>query len=372
MNSNRTSRILAGACAVALVAALGWRWLVASPAANADGATAPPRSPGASVAGVAPAPSAAASGASPMLKSTPVQTAEDPRCIIRSAPSPAVVDAGTTDESPVGSSTGTPMDAAREDMLQRLRASSDPYANAVAVWLDVAPGDDARRAARDRQLAAMAASTRDPRLYALALRACWHRPGHECQALSARRWSELEPDNAMPWLLMLDEAVLQKDESGVHEALYHATHARRLAERAQAPVQAIVDAATDDPGSLVAARSMAIEAIGLSAAEVGPIGYTACRAATPADANIWQQCTALVDLLEHRSDSFYARTVGAAIDKRLTGNAEPAKQVAAQMAQLMALDLASSSSCTDLRGKLSLMRRMAVEGEVAVARGPRP
>jgi hypothetical protein len=58
--------------------------------------------------------------------------------------------------------------------------------------------------------------------------------------------------------------------------------------------------------------------------------------------------------------------VGATIDKRQTGNTGPAERVAAQMRQLTALDLASSSSCADLRLKLSLMRRMAVDGEMAV------
>jgi len=78
----------------------------------------------------------------------------------------------------------------------------------------------------------------------------------------------------------------------------------------------------------------------------------------------------MVDLLEHRSDSLFVRMVGATIDKRQTGNTEPAKRIAAQMNQLTALDLASSSSCSDFRGKLSLMRHMAVDGEIAVLPAP--
>ena len=170
----------------------------------------------------------------------------------------------------------------------------------------------------------------------------------------------------MPWLMMMDEAALNQDISGLQEALYHATHAQHLAERAQAPLQAIVDVASDDPSSLVAARSLAIDAIGIAAAQVGPASVMACREATPRDANLWQECTAMVDLLEHRSDSLFARMVGATIDKHQTGNGAAATQVAAQMHQLTALDLASSSSCSDLHGKLSLMRRMAVDGEIAV------
>ena len=113
---------------------------------------------------------------------------------------------------------------------------------------------------------------------------------------------------------------------------------------------------------------MAVEAIGISAAQVGPVAYTACRQATSADANLWQQCTAMVDLMEHRSDSLIARLIGAGIDKRMTGNAKPGQQLAVQMDRFMKLDLASTSSCDDLRAKLAVMRRLAVEGEAAVAR----
>lgn len=258
--------------------------------------------------------------------------------------------------------------AARARLLARMSESLDPYTNAVAIWLDTGvDGDDGRLAQRRRRLAAVAASTRNPRLYALALRTCWSRPGLECHSLTPRRWSELEPDNAAPWMLMLDEAVANEDVSGIEEALFHITHARRLAERPLAPLQPIVDAATKDPESLAAAHAMAIEAIGLQAAQVSPIAYTACTRVTPAVANIWQQCVAMVDVLEHRSDTLMARSAGAAIERRLTGNAEPTREVAAQRDRLAAFELGSTSSCADLHAKLAVLRRMAVEGDVAVA-----
>ncbi len=362
-NLNRFAKGLVAVCLIVAVLVIGWYWMASKPA--------PAR--GVHAASLAPSPtdlrvaertdvSSSASGAP---NSVPGKIVEDPRCIIDTTPSPEVTDASPHDGPPAQTSATASADAPRERLMQALSTSADPYANAVAVWLDIGDGNDAR-SARERRLAAMAASTHDPRLYALALRTCWRRQSQECQSLSARRWSELEPDNAMPWLMMLDEAVLQQDISGFQEALYHAAHARHLAERAQAPLQAIVDVASDDPASLAAARSLAIEAIGIAAAQVGPATIMACREATPEDANSWQECTALLDLLEHRSDSLYSRMVGARIDQRLTGNGAPLAQVAAQMRQLTALDLASSASCPDLRGKLSLMRRMAVDGEMAV------
>ena len=316
----------------------------------------------------APPPSAAA----PRPALPPARVAEDPRCVTQE-PRPPVegdADTGTPAAAPAPAEVALAQ-ASRARLLARMKASADPYANAVAGWLDVGATDDAAHAAqRDRELASRAASTRDPRLYALALRTCWRKADRECASLSARRWSELDPGNALPWLMMLDEATARRDASGQQEAMFHVAHAQRLAERPMAPVQPIVDAAEDDPGSLAAARALAIDAIGISAAEVWPAGFRTCVQATPgADANFWQQCVQMVDLLEHRSDTLMARMMGASLDRRMTGNVEPGKMVSAQLARLMTLHLESSASCDDLRTKVSVLRRMAMEGEAAFAEG---
>jgi len=310
----------------------------------------------------------------PVAIQVPNHNADDPRCVIKEPPPPTLGDAGKEGEpSQAIAQSALPPDVARERILARMKSSADPYANAVAVWLDVNGDDDALRLSeRVRQLAAMAASTRDPRLYSLALRTCWRRTDHECESLSARRWAELDPGNAMPWMMMLDEATRREDVSGMQEALFHVTKSERLAERDMAPLQPIVDAASGDAESLLAARSMSMDAIGISAAQVGPIGFMACKRATPADANVWQQCVAMVDLLEHRSDSLLARMIGAAIDKTLTGNAEPGQQVVALMNQKMSLDLAASTGCEDLRAKLAFLRRMAIDGEVSASQSLGP
>jgi hypothetical protein len=298
-----------------------------------------------------------------MLAPAAIVRDDDPRCVAKSRPL-VLADDG----EPVGPPAASGQQVARARLLARLQASPEPYANAVAVWLAVPDGDDEADAAeRIRRLAAMASSTHDPRLYALALRSCWGRAKLTCQGLSARRWAELDPDNAMPWLLMLDEAGRHDDPSGVQEAMFHISQAPRLAEGNFAPLQPILDAASDDPDSLAAARALAIEAIGISAAQAGPVGYTLCRQATPANANTWQQCVAMSDLLARRSDSMQARLIGASIAQRLTGDPRPRAEAEAQMKRMLATTqgLDASTGCGDLRGKLALMRRMAVEGGVA-------
>ena len=343
---------------------LAWRAEPALPTPTVETVARAPAVPAQSV------PASRAGVDAPVPASAVAHLANDPRCVIKDTPPTTSADASADSNSPVPAPVVDPRaQASRARLLARLAGSADPYANAVALWLDVdVDSDENHLAERRRGLAAMAASSQDPGLYSLALRTCWRRLDHACQALSARRWSELDPDNAMPWMMMLDEAATRQDVSGVEEALFHVTHARRLAERPLAPLKPIVDAAGDDPESMVAARSLAIDAIGISAAQVAPIAYTACARATAADANLWQQCVAMVDVLEHRSDTLMARGAGARMDRRLTGNVEPGQRLSTQARALLALELAATSSCDDLRAKLAVMRRMAVEGEVAVAR----
>ena len=365
----RFSKAMLLAVAIAAIGAL-W-WLLTPPQRRQPDPVSPlaPAAPVVKGGMAASKPAAAGLVAAVVAASASAAQGDDAKCVVKPVPLPseAVADAEPQASQPVTRPPVVP-DPARAQILARLSSSSDPYANAVAVWLGIVdePDADAQRSAeRLRRLTAMAASTRDPRVYTLALRTCWGRAEQPCEGLSARRWAEIDPDNAMPWLMMMDDSGRRGDVSGLQEAMFHVTQSRRLAERDRAPLQPIIDMASGDPESLVAARALAVDAIGISAAQVGPIGYTACKGAPRGDANIWQQCVAMVDLLENRSDSLYARQVGASIDQRLTGNAKPGRRVAAQMRGLMTLDLASSSGCGDLRAKLALLRRMAIEGEVA-------
>ena len=361
----RPSKGMLAAAAAVLIAVLAWRAWHATPLEASLSPASEPAAAPARVPAVASTP--AAPGSAPLASRAVVAPADDPACIVKRPPLPTEADAGADSES---ASSAPPVDArvqaSRASLLARMRGSADPYANAVAVWLDVGDAED-HRAERTRQLSAMAASTRDPRVYALALRTCWSATGRTCESLSARRWSEIEPGNALPWLMLLDEAKARGDASGEQEAMFHVTQSRQLTEREQAPLQPIIDAASEDPESLAATRALAAEAMGIAVAQVWPQSVMACRGATPANANAWQQCGSMIDLMEHRSDSLLVRAIGATLDKRLTGNAKPLALLAAQRERLDALDIASSSSCIDLRAKLALMRRLAVEGEAGVA-----
>ncbi len=364
---NRKSWLIAAAAA----AIAGVVWLAMRPSLDAGrvatrpGESAPPpvHLPADARVGTAtPAPAAAASAP---------KHAADTLCIVKPPPALRIAKAATSGSPFVEVDAAPPPSAAllagRRRIEAALRASPDPYANAVAVWLAV-PGDEDREGhladERRGRLAALAADTRDPRLYALALRSCRRTTTPACASLNPRRWAELDPGNAMPWTFAMDDAAEHGDAAGVREALSHITASTRIAEGNEAPLVPLIDAASGDDADLAAALSLAADATALSAAQVGSASLTACRLATPAQADTWQQCLAMRDLLEHHSDSLMLRMTGASLDQRLSGSDAASKRVAAQVEQEAAAFPQSSTGCADLRRQLAALREAAIRGPV--------
>ena len=151
--------------------------------------------------------------------------------------------------------------------IQALNASPAPEAQALAAWWpSVTAGVDAaaalndrtaacanklpcerqafgqyvseRAAARDpgtQALAALAARSKHPAVYAMAVEACkehpWAagrpEPAH-CQLISLAQWAEVDADNAVPWLHLASQALQRQDEAAVAEALSRASRAQRV------------------------------------------------------------------------------------------------------------------------------------------------
>src|SRR5262249_3287708 len=94
--------------------------------------------------------------------------------------------------------------------------ASAAYAKAVAPALET--------------LARLGSTTRDPVAFVAAFRACQSllpdAPPGSCGSLTVDRWAQLEPDNALPWLLAARNARRMKDTSGFDNALRRASQAR--------------------------------------------------------------------------------------------------------------------------------------------------
>jgi hypothetical protein len=84
----------------------------------------------------------------------------------------------------------------------------------------------------------------------MALAACnrGREAAPHCARLSARRWAELDPSDARPWLSMLADAQQRKDTAGVDAALAEAASRPRLSRASfllEAQAVAVADALPD-------------------------------------------------------------------------------------------------------------------------------
>jgi hypothetical protein len=250
-----------------------------------------------------------------------------------------------------------------------LRSSPDPYANALAIWLNV-PRDDAEERGvpepeRRRELAAMAVSTTDPRIYAMAFHACRQSADDGCHALTARRWAELDPGNAMPWLYLRNEASERGDVSGQEEAWFHIAASARMDEGAFMPVPAIVAASQGSPGGTMAAYALSEVAIGIAAAQFVPVVTFECRKRAPMDANRMQQCVRIADLMFEHSDAPMDRMSGAVLTWRLTGDASRKQVAGAELQSWAERFKLPPLTCDEMRQQTSLLESVDTRGLLA-------
>jgi hypothetical protein len=368
MTLNQTSRTLLVVVAISVIAALGWRLASpsnAKPTAPAAVAHAETVAPNADPAVNGPTPRARLLAAEQQVRSTP-----DSACAM---PAPSVASGVDPDDPAVQAAFMRRPDVVGlvkgiRHIDDSLRASADPFTKAVALWLDVPRmGDDSEGipdGERQRLLATMAATTTDPRVYALAFRTCSGSSEAACQALSARRWAVLDPGNAVPWLFLLNDAERARDASGQQEAWFHVAAATRFDERAYSQMQPVLAAADDTPDNLRAAEVLSVMGIGIAAGQTiafGPL-LKGCRDAALADANRAQLCTKVADLMFDHSDTPITRQFGASMTRRLTGDNRRNDQVAEEMKFWIANDPVAPQGCAELHRQLDVLRSLSTRG----------
>ncbi|MGN6527022.1 MAG: hypothetical protein ACTHL8_11575 [Burkholderiaceae bacterium] len=255
-----------------------------------------------------------------------------------------------------------------------LRASADPFDRAVADWLDadetLAPPERTRRLVED------AMSTGDARVYALAFRTCQLHSdapaGGPCDALSARRWAEIDAGNALPWVYVFAQARQAGDLSAQQEAMTRMAAADRFEDRAFAPAGVVAERVPDEDDALAAGVDLSVRAMGMSAAEMAPISELtrACRQQAGGDPNLAQQCRAVAERMFDRSDTVLLRAVGGALYAQATG--DPSRRELAHEEQVAIASHWSPSTgvseCGSTRDLLRKLRREAKVGELQAIR----
>jgi hypothetical protein len=399
---SRKSRALRAAVIVAL-GVLAWCWLRSSGAGAAGGTAASANRPAAS------AGTTAADRARRAAAMALAQRPDDPWLRARSAHAASAANAASAtlarcggDEvaqygeqpepterdgmmvsgpPPLIKPAGPGYVAATQRIDASLRGSGDPYARAVADWLNV--GDAKSPDDRIAALVNDAASTRDPRVYSIAYHACrpfgvGATPAPACALLSARRWVALDPGNGVPWLAAFSDAHAQGDAEGQREALFHMASSTRWHE-GYADAPAVVGAQLqDDDASAAANFDLAVKAMTASLT-LWPSSLAAtCKDKAGGDADRAQQCVAIAHLMYDQADTIMDHMLGGAVYLQATGDpslreaahADYRRISAAVASAASAADTAASgvSGCADYRTLGKLFKRGSEIGELAALR----
>jgi hypothetical protein len=224
-------------------------------------------------------------------------------------------------------------------------------------------------------------TTADARIYALAFRACRSSStmadasapqAGSCAALSVRRWIELDPDNAAPWLFAFSQAVTAGDATGQQEALTHMASASRFDDRLYLPAGAVAAHASGEEDMLAADHDLSRQAFQKTVGLFDPVGplMQACRDKAGGDANRTQECEAIGDLMADHGDSLLLQVFGGALHFQATGDASRRDRYRAERTELSKhwSPATGMSECQVLRDDLKSIARSAQIGELAAAR----
>lgn len=234
----------------------------------------------------------------------------------------------------------------------------------------------ARLLMQDREGAALLAErSRDPLAYQLALKACrWHGEGApSCGRLNARRWAELDPSDARPWLRIIGEEEERKNAPGVEAALAQALASTRLSRGdylLEAQAVAVADAVPD----AAQLGHALVGAIGMDQTMPGmDMPLRACRADALKDSTRAEQCRTLAkwvlastrDLLEADLAQRLADRLG--VPREQQAHDATTLKAARDRSTTRAIENVVDTGCAGMRRAKQFSAERAASGDLAMA-----
>jgi hypothetical protein len=289
-----------------------------------------------------------------------------------------------TDPTAASSYIGARTEKAAQNWLSALLNNDDYRARAAGLFLEgkigvpqILPMTDQ---ARD-SLVQLAVGTADPAVYATALYACSAKFGGSaagsCGQISVDGWARLDPDNAVPWLLLAGKARDRHDDAVEAEAFGRAAKA----SMSDAYLYSMYTFAEPEmPSDLTPTQRsyLAVEVIGLEAATTNgefSVASKHCSAEAMGDSNVRQQCSSLAELWVTRGTTLLDFGMGTSIGARAGW---PARRVTDLRMELDALTQAivetgpasegDTWSCDTVQRGNAYVSRMARMGEIRAAR----
>ena len=191
--------------------------------------------------------------------------------------------------------------------LSALQNSDDLRARVAGLLLEgkVAGGDSLRPVTEQarNEVVQLAEGAGDPAVYAMALSMCDTSATTDadsaCRQLSLQRWARMDPDNAVPWLLLAGKARARQDSAAEADAFSHAATAHKIDSYSDS-VFAFAEPELPQDVTPLERSYLAIEVIGVEAAIRSPqysVASQHCSSDAMQDSNVRQQCNSLAELL---------------------------------------------------------------------------
>jgi len=273
----------------------------------------------------------------------------------------------------------------RNRWLATLLDSDDTRARAAGLLLQgkldtTGPMQPTTEQNRDA-LVQLAVGASDPAVYAMAVDACDTytdpAPSGSCQQITLQRWSALDADNALPWLLLASKAHAAKD-AATEGAAYDQAAGSRKADDYNFLLYSATESSMPSDVTPLERWYLAIQLTGIESA-IGSMQYGSvakhCSVDAMQDAHARQQCGALAQLLVSKGTTMLDMGLGIDIGARAGW---PRAQLDSLLEQRDALTQAflqaeSNGSddewgCEAVRRGIAYMSRRARMGELGAAR----
>jgi hypothetical protein len=230
-------------------------------------------------------------------------------------------------------------------------------------------------------LVQLAVGTADPAVYATALYACGANFGDpaegSCPEISANGWARLEPDNAVPWLLVAGNSRARHDDAAEAEAFGRAAKAS-MSDSYVFSMYAFAEPELPSDLTPVQRSYLAVGVIGIEAA-TGQHEFNAaakhCSTEALRDSTVRQQCSSLAELWVTRGTTLLDFGVGTSIGARAGWPAQRVTDLKMQrdalMQAIVETEPASAGdrwSCGAVQRSNAYVSRMARLGEMDAAR----
>jgi hypothetical protein len=270
--------------------------------------------------------------------------------------------------------------------VSNLQNSDDLRARMAGLLLeDRVTGGEALQPVSERtqnEAVQLAAGTQDPAVYAMALAICDSTgtgdSASPCRRLSIQQWTQLDPDNAAPWLLLAGRALANHDSNAQAEAFSHAARAHRI-ESYRDSVFAFAEPELPADVTPLARAYFATEVNGVTMAtklSQYTVAGQYCSSESVKDSSVRHQCDSLAELLVSKGNNLLDLGLGTAIGARVGWSASRLNSLRLEQHALMemvmqggVLDSSEPWSCEAVgRADAYTMQRHRL-GELGALRG---